>query len=44
MNMNLDLFPTTECDHLPVDQREFIDGDLVCSRCGKILRPRGDHA
>lgn len=36
--MNLNLFDNLECDHLPVGQREFINGNLVCSRCGKVLR------
>ena len=27
-----------ECDHLPTNQRKFIDGWLVCWRCGKRLR------
>ena len=34
------LFDTPICDHLPVGQRTFVDGALVCGRCGKVLRTK----
>lgn len=36
--MQLDLIITPECDHLPVGQRIFVNGNLVCGRCKKLLR------
>jgi hypothetical protein len=38
--MQPDLFASMDCDHLPVDQRKFIDGDLVCTICNTILRAK----
>lgn len=41
-DQNLNLFEDLEldCDHLPVGQREFVGDFLVCTRCGKKLRPK----
>ena len=38
--MSDDLFAWAppDCDHLPVWERKFIDGWLVCGKCGKRLR------
>jgi len=38
--MQLDFFTQPACDHLPVGQREFIAGALVCHKCGKVLRTK----
>jgi hypothetical protein len=38
--MQPDLFSTTACRHLPLRDRKFISGALVCHKCGKVLRTK----
>lgn len=38
--MQQDLFSIPKCNHLPVWERKFIDGALVCHKCGKVLRTK----
>lgn len=38
MSNQPDLFTAQACDHLPVARRKFVNGRLICGRCGKVLR------